>query len=53
VIIGDILGLEESYKGICFWHAFFKACQYIATYENVVKSLTYVSIKIGQGDIQM
>jgi hypothetical protein len=52
VVIGDILGLEESYKGICFGHAFFKACQYAATYEYFGKSLTYVSIKIGQGDIQ-
>jgi hypothetical protein len=52
VVIGDILGLEESYKGICFGPAFFKACQYATTYEIFGKNLTYVSIKIGQGDIQ-
>ncbi len=46
------MGSEESYQGVCFGHAFFKAHQYAATYEIFGKKLTYVSIKIGHGDIQ-
>jgi hypothetical protein len=31
IISCDMLGLEESFKGRCFGHAFFKACQYATT----------------------
>jgi hypothetical protein len=24
----EVLGIEESFQGTCFGHAFFKACQY-------------------------
>jgi hypothetical protein len=27
IISCDVLGLEESFQGICFGHAFSKACQ--------------------------
>ncbi len=33
----DILGLEENYQGICFGHAFSKACQYATMDEKVYK----------------
>ncbi len=33
IVSCDMLGLEESFKGNCFGHAFFKACQY-ATIEE-------------------
>ncbi len=52
-IIGcDILVLEESFQGICFGHAFSKACQYATTKEKVYKDLWYVLIKAAQGDLQ-
>ncbi len=48
----DILGLEESYQGICFKHAFSNACQYAIMDEFFCKDLTYVCIKIAQGYLQ-
>ncbi len=48
----DILGLEQSYKGICFKHEFSKACQYAIMDEKLCKDLTYVCIKIAQGYLQ-
>ncbi len=46
VLSCDILGLEESYQGICFGHAFSKAYQYAIANEKVYKDLTYVFLKI-------
>ncbi len=51
VISWDSLGLEESYQGICFGHAFSKACQYAIANDKVYKDLTYVFIKIAQGNL--
>jgi hypothetical protein len=28
VVNYEVFGMEESFQGICFGHAFFKACQY-------------------------
>jgi hypothetical protein len=39
----NILGLLESFY---FGHAFFNACYYATTNENVYKGLKYVPIKI-------
>jgi hypothetical protein len=46
-----VLGLEEIFQGICFGHAFFKACQYTTRKENGYKNLQYVSIKTAQRDL--
>ncbi len=35
----DVLGLEESFLGICFGHAFSKACQYATKEKKVSKDL--------------
>jgi len=37
IVSCDMLGLEESFKGSCFGHAFFKACQYVTTTEKVYR----------------
>jgi hypothetical protein len=47
-----MFGLEESFLGICFGHAFFKVYQYAKVKEKVCKDLQYVSIKSAQGDLQ-
>jgi len=39
------LGLEESFNGTCFGHAFSKTCQYVIAENRVCKNLKYVSIK--------
>jgi hypothetical protein len=31
IVSYDMLGLEESFQGTCFGHAFSKACQYATT----------------------
>jgi len=46
-----VLSLVKKNSGICFGHAFSKACQY-ATNEKVYKCFKYVSIKVIQGDLQ-
>jgi hypothetical protein len=46
------LGLEENLQGTYFGRAFFKACQYVTTYEKNYENLTYVSIKLHEGDLQ-
>jgi len=46
-----MLGLEESFQGICFEHAFYKACQYVTTKEKICEDLQYVLIKSAQGDL--
>jgi hypothetical protein len=51
VVSCDILGLEESYQGICFGHAFSRACQYVIANDKAYKDLTYVFIKIAQGNL--
>jgi hypothetical protein len=48
----DSLGIEESFQGTCFGHAFSKACQYGTVEEKVCKNLKYVSIKSPQVDLQ-
>jgi hypothetical protein len=48
----NILGLQESFQGSCFGHAFSKAFQYATTDEKVCKGLKYVSIKTIQFDLQ-
>ncbi len=39
IVSCDMLGLEESFQGICFGHAFSKACQYAIAKEKVCKDL--------------
>jgi hypothetical protein len=51
IVNSDMLGLQESFKGICFGHAFSKACQYATTKENNCEDLQYMSIKYAQGDL--
>jgi len=41
----EVLGLEESFNGIYFGHAFSKACEYATIENKVCKDLKYVSIK--------
>jgi hypothetical protein len=43
-----MLGLEESFQGIFFGHAFSKAYQYATTKETIYKDVRYVSIKFAQ-----
>jgi len=45
IINCEVLGLEESFNGTCFGHAFSKTCQYANVQERVCKNLKYVSIK--------
>jgi len=44
-----VLGLEKSFKGTCFGHAFSKMCQYATIDTKVCKSLRYISIKVAHG----
>jgi hypothetical protein len=39
IVSCDMLGLEESFQGICFGHAFSKPCQYAIAKEKVYKDL--------------
>jgi hypothetical protein len=43
VVNFNILGLWESFQGSCFGHAFFKAYQYVTTYEFFCTGLMYLS----------
>ncbi len=45
VVSCECLGLEESFQGGCFGHAFSKACQCGSTNEKRCKNFKYVSIK--------
>ncbi len=47
----DMLGLEESFQGTCFGHAFSKARQYATIEEKVCKDLWYVLIKFVQANL--
>jgi hypothetical protein len=38
----ESFGLKESLKGICFGHAFSKACQYSVVEEKVCKDLKFL-----------
>ncbi len=48
----ESLGLEESFQGTCFGHAFSKACQYGTAWEKVCRNLKYVFIKSTQTNLQ-
>jgi hypothetical protein len=52
VVNYEYLGIEESFQGTCFGHAFSKACQYGTAKENVCRNLKYVSIKSAQANLQ-
>jgi len=39
----EILGLDESFQGTCFGHAFFKAFQYVTIDEKVCQNLWFIS----------
>jgi hypothetical protein len=41
----EVLGLEESFNGTCFYHAFSKTCQYVIVEKKLCKNLKYDSIK--------
>ncbi len=38
IVSCDMLGLEESFQGTCFGHAFSKPCQYVTTKERIAKT---------------
>jgi hypothetical protein len=48
VVKCETLGLEESFQGTCFCHAFSRTCQYATTDDKVYKNLKYVFIKFTQ-----
>jgi hypothetical protein len=42
VVICETLGVVKSFQGICFGHAFLKACQYIIFVLKMYKDVNYV-----------
>ncbi len=48
----EVLGMEESFQGTCFGHAFFKACQCGTIEEFFCKNLKHIYIKSTQFDLQ-
>ncbi len=52
VVNCEFLGLEESFQGTCFGHAFSKGCQYDIVEEKVCKDLKHVYVKFVQVDLQ-
>jgi hypothetical protein len=52
VVNCEVLGMEESFQGTCFGHAFSKACQYRTTKEKVCKNLKHIYIKSTQSYLQ-
>ncbi len=52
VVNCEVLGLEESFKGTSFGHAFSKTHQYAIVAKKICKNLKYVSIKSTKFDIQ-
>jgi hypothetical protein len=52
VVNYESFGLEESFQGTCFGHAFSKACRYGTIKEKVCKDFKYVSIKSTQTNLQ-
>ncbi len=51
VVSCECLGLEESFQGGCFGHAFSKACQCGSTNEKRCKNFKYVSIKSAKSSL--
>jgi hypothetical protein len=51
VVNYEALGLEESYQGTCFGHAF-SECQYVTIDEKVYRNLKHVSLKFSHVDLQ-
>jgi hypothetical protein len=52
VVSCEILGLDESFQGTWFGHAFFKTCQYGTTKDFFCKNFKHVSIKVAQSNLQ-
>jgi hypothetical protein len=52
IISYETLGLQESFNGIYFGHAFSKACQYATIDEKMCRNIRYVSIKATQANLQ-
>jgi len=48
----EVFGLEESFQGTCFGHAFSKAYQYGTIEKKNCKNLKHISIKSTQFDLQ-
>jgi hypothetical protein len=48
----ELIGLDESFKGICFDHVFSKAFQYVTIDEKVCTNFIFVSIKFAQLNLQ-
>jgi hypothetical protein len=51
VVNCEYLGIEKSFHGTCFGHAFSKACQYGIAEEKICRNLKYVSIKFAQTNL--
>jgi hypothetical protein len=45
VVNCEVLGLEESFNGTCFGHAFFKTYYYVIVEERECDNLKFASIK--------
>jgi hypothetical protein len=45
VVKCEVFGLNESFQGVCFGHAFLKTCQYVTIDEKVCKNFKFISIK--------
>jgi hypothetical protein len=45
IVSCEALDVMESFYGTCFWHTFFKACQYAIVENKILRVLEYVSIK--------
>jgi len=52
IISCETLGLPKSFNGICFGHAFSKACQYVTIDEKMYRNIRYASIKAIQANLQ-
>ncbi len=48
----EVMVVNLYFLGICFGHAFFKACQYATTNKRMCKSVKYVSIKFAKSNLQ-
>jgi hypothetical protein len=46
------LGIQTPFEGVCFDHAFSKACQYTTSNEKVSYGLQPMNIKATQSSIQ-
>ncbi len=52
VVDCEVFGMEDSFQGTCFGHAFSKACQYGTIKKKVYENLKHISIKSTQFDLQ-